>query len=481
MRIVEARFVPEVQRILAGDAITGTLRARLCVVKGRQTRAVYPALLPEREGCADLVPAASPQANIHCASGAEEKLNHTSNFLLRNITHTLFPAIFAALIILSGCAKQQAAESQKAPPPAKVENAVKESELATIKLTPQAEQRLGITTAPVAVERVAQTRTFAGEVVLPPDRTTSVAAPISGTLSANSTPLVVGAFVRKGQPVYRLTPFLAPERDLRVQLERDIATTQTKVDAARVRFNRAEQLLRDRAGSEKSVEQAREELDIAENDLKAARTRLERYDKAPVSADVSVNITAPRDGMIQKVLANPGQTVAAGSPLFEVVNLASVWIRVPVYVGDLRLIDRRQSARVHALNEAPGEHGAVARAARPVNAPPSANPLNDTADLYFELANADGSLRPGQKMGVTLAERSTEESLVVPWSAVLHDTGGGTWVYENTAPQLYARRRVEVRRVVDKLAVLARGPAVSAKVVTAGAAELFGTEFGTGK
>jgi len=84
-------------------------------------------------------------------------------------------------------------------------------------------------------------------------------------------------------------------------------------------------------------------------------------------------------------------------------------------------------------------------------------------------------------MGVTLAERATEESLVVPWSAILHDTTGGAWVYENIAPQQYARRRVEVRRVVNSRAVLARGPAVGTKVVTAGAAELFGTEFGTGK
>jgi membrane fusion protein, heavy metal efflux system len=82
---------------------------------------------------------------------------------------------------------------------------------------------------------------------------------------------------------------------------------------------------------------------------------------------------------------------------------------------------------------------------------------------------------------VTLAERASEESLVVPWSAVTHDINGGAWVYENVAPQQYARRRVEVRRVVGSLAVLARGPAVGAKVVTAGVAELFGAEFGTGK
>jgi RND family efflux transporter MFP subunit len=385
--------------------------------------------------------------------------------------------IAASLIWLSGCARPQAAESQKAAPAAKVENAVKESELATIKLSPKAEERLGIITAPVAIERVAQTRTFAGEIVLPPDRIISVSAPVGGTLSASAPP-AVGTFVRQGQTLFRLTPMLPPERDLRMQLERDVTNAQTRVDAARVRFNRAEQLLRERAGSEKAVEQAREELNIAENDLKTARERLERYDKAPVSGDVAVTVNAPRDGMIQKVFVSPGQTVTGGAPLFEVVNLATVWIRVPVYVGDLRLIDRNQAARVHMLNEAPG---APSRQARPASAPPTANPQNDTADLYFELANADGALRPGQKMGVTLSERSTEESLVVPWSAVLHDANGGAWVYENAGPLVYSRRRVEVRRVVNSLAVLARGPAVGAKVVTAGAAELFGTEFGTGK
>jgi membrane fusion protein, heavy metal efflux system len=379
---------------------------------------------------------------------------------------------------LSGCAKPQAAENKQSQAPAKVENAIKESDLAMIKLSPQAEARLGIVTAAAAIEQVAQSREYAGEITLPPDCVTNITAPVNGTLIADGEPLAVGALVRKGQPIFRLTPFLAPERDLRVQIERDITAAQTRVEAARVRYNRAEQLLRDKAGSEKAAQQAREELDLAENDLKMSRERLERFERAPIAADVAVAIVAPRDGRIQKVFANPGQTVASGAPLFEVADLSRVWIRVPVYVGDLKMIDRRQTAKVHAMNEAPG---AASRPARPVNAPPSADPTNNSADLYFELVNGDGSMRPGQKVGVTLLERASEESLVVPWSAVVHDISGGAWVYENIAPQQYARRRVEVRRVVNSLAALSRGPAVGAKVVTAGAAELFGTEFVTGK
>lgn len=387
----------------------------------------------------------------------------------------------AAVILtasLSGCTAPKVAEAQKAVPAAKVENPIKEADLATIKLTPEAEKRLGITIAPVEFKSVAQTRTLAGEVVLPPDRVTLVAAPVAGTLATDRQTPVVGLFVKKGQLLYRITPFLTPERDLTVQIEREIAAAQTRVEAARVRFNRAEELLKEKAGSERAVQQAREEMDLAENDLKTARSRLDRFSKSPLAADISMAITAPRDGIIQKVQANAGQSVPGGAPLVEIANYSTIWIRVPVYVGEMNSLYHHQSAKVQALNAEPGTS---ARTARPIAAPPTANPLNETADLYFELSNADASLRPGQRLNVTLNQRGSQEGLTVPWSAILYDTGGGAWIYENTAPQQFVRRRVEVRQVMDSLALLNRGPAIGAKIVTAGAAELFGTEFGAGK
>ena len=62
----------------------------------------------------------------------------------------------------------------------------------------------------------------------------------------------------------------------------------------------------------------------------------------------------------------------------------------------------------------------------------------------------------------------------------MHDAQGGTWVYEQTKPHTYVRRRVDLSRVQGDLAILARGPAPGTVVVIEGAAELFGTEFGAG-
>jgi hypothetical protein len=64
---------------------------------------------------------------------------------------------------------------------------------------------------------------------------------------------------------------------------------------------------------------------------------------------------------------------------------------------------------------------------------------------------------------------------------VLHDIHGGQWVYEQTAPHTYTRRRAQVARLAGGDAVLASGPPVGSKIVTDGSAELFGTEFMTGK
>lgn len=73
------------------------------------------------------------------------------------------------------------------------------------------------------------------------------------------------------------------------------------------------------------------------------------------------------------------------------------------------------------------------------------------------------------------------KSLMVPAAAILYDIHGGTWVYVSEGPLVFRRQRVEVLETKSGAAYLARGLSPQTKVVTEGAAELFGTEFGAGK
>ena len=69
---------------------------------------------------------------------------------------------------------------------------------------------------------------------------------------------------------------------------------------------------------------------------------------------------------------------------------------------------------------------------------------------------------------------------VVPYSALLYDAKGDTWVYTNPEPRTYVRERVTVDFIEGDQAVLSDGPPQGTPVVTVGAAELYGTEFGVG-
>ena len=77
--------------------------------------------------------------------------------------------------------------------------------------------------------------------------------------------------------------------------------------------------------------------------------------------------------------------------------------------------------------------------------------------------------------------RTVSGRLVIPTTAVVYDPQGASWTYLATGPRTFIRQAIVIENVVGTDAVLATGPPASAEVVTAGAPELLGTEYGVGK
>lgn len=90
------------------------------------------------------------------------------------------------------------------------------------------------------------------------------------------------------------------------------------------------------------------------------------------------------------------------------------------------------------------------------------------------------AIKTGQAR-MALVPRSRAQRLTVPYAAVIYDADGGTWTYTNPEPLVYVRHRISVDYINQDLAVLTDGPSPDTAVVVAGAAELFGAEFGVGK
>ena len=384
--------------------------------------------------------------------------------------------LMLAPVLLSACGPD-AAVPAAVPPAAKVAGAVPETALATLTLTEAATSRLGIETAQVERRRIATTRSLGGEVVPAGGAQLTVTAPLAGTLATDTPAPAVGAAVARGAVVLTLVPLAPAERDVRVEAERVVAEAVGRQEMAAKRAERARQLATDGAGSVRASEEATADLAVADAALTAARERLALAAQG-VSASGAIRLTSPRAGVLRALYANAGQTVAAGAPLFDVVGLDTVWLRVPVFAGDLDAIDRRASVEVVSLGSTSGASG---RTAAPIAAPPTADLATAGVDLFYRLANADASLRPGQRVSVRVPLTAGAEHLVVPRGAVLFDALGGTWVYEARAGGVFVRQRVTLIDTVVETAVLGQGPTSGTRVVTTGAAELFGTEFGVGK
>ena len=64
-----------------------------------------------------------------------------------------------------------------------------------------------------------------------------------------------------------------------------------------------------------------------------------------------LDIESPQDGMLRSLSAAAGEVVSPAAPLFEVMNVDPVWVKVPVYVGELPKIAADVPASISRLGE----------------------------------------------------------------------------------------------------------------------------------
>jgi len=296
----------------------------------------------------------------------------------------------------------------------------KEGDLTTVILTPEAETRLRLQVVPIELRQVPSTSLFSGEVVLPLAQPGQSLAPIVGGSLADQLQLADQQSAADGR----------------------VASAQAQIDATTSALARAETVRRAEAGSDRAVEEARAAQALAATALRTAHA----------------------------------QRQLLGQPIADAARSPRRWIKVAIYNGETSRIDPQASALIRPISQPQG-----GRSAPPISGPTTANPVTQTIDWYYEIHNA-ADLRPGERITVELPRRHSDTpQLTVPTNAILTDIHGGQWVYRLSAPHTYVRQRIEVARIAGDLAVLTRGPAVGTTVVTTGSAELFGTEFLTGK
>jgi hypothetical protein len=90
--------------------------------------------------------------------------------------------------------------------------------------------------------------------------------------------------------------------------------------------------------------------------------------------------------------------------------------------------------------------------------------------------------KAAERLGVQIDEVRADMSgrRIVPYTAVLYDLTGGTWVYVHSDPMAFIRQAVKIDTIKGNNVYLSDGPALGTKVLASAVPQVFGTEAGVG-
>ena len=380
-------------------------------------------------------------------------------------------AYLATLALTCSAACSTSSSSPAAEAPAKLVAPTTRDGLTLVVLRSESTAALGIEVALVEQVVAARSLVVGGEVMVPAGRDIVLAAPASGRIATAPTSLPKpGEQVRAGQALLSLIPIASVDRDVRAKATRELETAQAELALAEARLTRAQTMVADRSGSQRSLDEAQAQRHVAAAAVTAAQARRRTLANGSLDSDLALSVRSPVDGVVRAVRVTVGQSVPQGTALIEIAGTGR-WVRASFASSDAQAMATLRE--VHARR--PGSDNSVALTA--VMSPPSADFARGTIDQFFLLPDA-ASWTPGERVVVEVVTATQDTWLAVPITAVVRDAEGGAWVYEQTAPNSFRRRRVlPIRRDGERM-LLARGPTQGTRVVHVGTTELWGFELG---
>jgi multidrug efflux system membrane fusion protein len=262
--------------------------------------------------------------------------------------------------------------------------------------------------------------------------------------------------------------FVIDQRQLQAQLrqaEATIARDRAQLDSTRAERDRQVELAKKDFSSRQQFERAQSNFAALEASIRASEAAAENIRVQLTYA----TIRAPMDGRAGALLADKGNVVKANdvNSLVVINQIKPIHVAFGVperYLPEIkrRLADNALPVEVTVAEDLSNPvRGAVVFVDNKVD--------NTTATIALKAGfpNTDLALWPGQFARVTLFLGNEENSVVIPAQAV-QVSQQGSMVYVVREDKGLDIRKVEVKRVVDGEAVIAKGVAAGESVVTEG-------------
>lgn len=303
------------------------------------------------------------------------------------------------------------------------------SEDGIVKLSPGRVQRSGVRSQLVSRQAIAQPIRVPGTVQLD-ERQVSVVAMRADVFVQEVAPVTTGDRVAKGT---RLVRIYSPE------ISTAGAQFISELNAAA------------RGGPEGGARQRLENLGVPPEVI----AEIERSRKVPLT----INWSAPRDGIVLERNVSDGMKMAAGDSLFRLADISTIWVLADVPERELAAVRIGAPATIRLR----GRPGATFEGRVSLIYPQIAEATR-TAKVRVELANRDGMLLPNMYADVEIGTGDETPELAVPDSAVI-DTGTRRIVILDRGEGRFEPREVKLGRRGDGMVAIAEGISEGDRVV----------------
>jgi HlyD family secretion protein len=269
--------------------------------------------------------------------------------------------------------------------------------------------------------------------------------------------------------------------------ELDVRAARDLLNAQQAVFDNRQRLLKEGAIAQRDVNEAQVSLSQARNQFEIAQKRLEDLQRfgndqalkaAAAQRDAArgrndavqaqlgyAKITSPIDGVVTDRPSYAGELVASGSPLITVMDLSRIVARAHIAPSEAAELKTGDAAAVIGADGAPVP-GTITQIS------PAVDPTSTTVEVWVQVANPDGRLRPGASQRVEMIARTVPAALVIPEAAVLTSGSGATSAIVVDAGNKPHREPITVGIRDDGKAQVTDGLENGQRVVTTGAFEL---------
>jgi membrane fusion protein, heavy metal efflux system len=302
-----------------------------------------------------------------------------------------------------------------------------------------------------------------GTVLPPADASAEIRAPADGYLAPGNL-VRAGDAVTANDPLGVIVPRLGEGGDvgeLTVALER----ARSQQALAERDVERLDGLVAQGAVPERRLLEAREVLEVANAQLRAARARFQQYQRA--GEEAGMLLRAPVTGVVVSSSARPGAYVRQGERLFLLSAPDRRWLEVRVPERFSSALGSATGAWLDVQGDAPitldGANGA-----RVVQTDMAIDPATRTAGVTVEYPTRIGPAAIGARFTAHVFTESPTPRLAVPRAAVIDD-GGRSVVYVQTGGESFTRRPVELGIIDGAWVQVDGGVASGDRVVSEGA------------